>query len=65
MGDTLTHQERSERMSRVRSKDTKPELVVRRLVHGLGYHHRLHCVDVPGYRGLVSGARNKFVISAD
>jgi hypothetical protein len=33
--DTLTVAERSERMGRVRSKDTKPEVVVRRLVHSL------------------------------
>jgi DNA mismatch endonuclease (patch repair protein) len=35
MTDTLTPKERSERMSRIRSKDTKPEMIVRRLVHGI------------------------------
>lgn len=35
--DTLTTEQRSERMRRVRNKDTKPELVVRRLVHAMGY----------------------------
>jgi len=40
--DTLTPAERSERMSRVRSKDTKPEIQVRRLVHGMGYRYKLH-----------------------
>jgi DNA mismatch endonuclease, patch repair protein len=39
--DTLTPAERSERMSRVRSKDTKPELLVRTLVHGMGFRYRL------------------------
>ena len=34
--DPLTVRERSERMSRIRSKDTKPEMRVRRLVHGMG-----------------------------
>lgn len=34
--DTLTPAERSERMSRVRSKDTKPEMLVRSLVHRMG-----------------------------
>jgi hypothetical protein len=40
--DTLTPAERSERMSRVRSKDTNPELLVRTLVHGMGFRYRLH-----------------------
>jgi len=35
-------------MRAVRSKDTKPEMVVRRLVHGLGYRYRLHRSDLPG-----------------
>ena len=40
--DTLTRDQRSERMSRVRSKDSKPELAVRRLVHAIAYRYRLH-----------------------
>ena len=40
--DTLSPAQRSERMSRVRGKDTKPEMIVRRLVHALGYRYRLH-----------------------
>ena len=51
--DTLTPEQRSERMSRVRSKDSKPELAVRRLVHGLGYRYRLHRRDLPGTPDLV------------
>jgi G:T-mismatch repair DNA endonuclease (very short patch repair protein) len=35
--DTLSPKERSERMGRVKGKDTKPELVVRSLVHRLGF----------------------------
>ena len=50
MVDTLTRAERSERMSRVRSKDTKPEMLVRRLVHGMGYRYRLHRRNLPGIR---------------
>lgn len=51
--DTLTPEQRSERMSRVRSKDSKPELAVRRLIHGLGYRYRLHRRDLPGTPDLV------------
>ena len=40
-------------MSRIRSKDTKPELVVRRLCHSLGYRFRLHRKDLPGKPDLV------------
>jgi len=53
MTDTLTRAERSERMSRVRGKDTKPEMAVRRLVHGMGFRYRLHRRDLPGIPDLV------------
>ncbi len=46
--DTLDPAQRSERMSRVRGKDTRPELAVRRMVHGMGYRYRLHRRDLPG-----------------
>lgn len=53
MADTLTPAERSERMSRIRSQDTKPELVVRRHLHALGFRYRLHVRDLPGKPDLV------------
>lgn len=59
--DSLTKAQRSERMSRVRSKDTGPELCVRRLIHGLGYRYRLHGVGLPGRPDLVFRARRKVV----
>lgn len=59
--DTLTVAERSERMARIRSKDTKPELRVRRLVHRLGYRFRLHRKDLPGCPDLVFPSRRKVV----
>ena len=46
--DTLSPVERSERMSRVKAKDTRPELRVRRLAHRFGYRFRLHRPDIPG-----------------
>ena len=42
MTDRIQPEVRSCIMRRVRTKDTKPEKVVRRLVHGLGYRYRLH-----------------------
>jgi DNA mismatch endonuclease (patch repair protein) len=59
--DTLTAAERSERMSRVRSKDTKPEMAVRRLVHGMGYRYKLHDGSLPGTPDLVFPVRGKII----
>ena len=52
--DTLTPNQRSECMSRVRARDTKPEMVVRRLVHRMGYRYRLHQRHLPGVPELAS-----------
>ena len=51
--DVHTSETRSLNMSRIRSKDTKPELAVRRLCHSLGYRFRLHRKDLPGKPDLV------------
>lgn len=61
MPDTLSPSERSKRMSLVRNRDTKPELQVRRLVHGLGYRYRLHRADLPGKPDLVFSSRRKVI----
>lgn len=59
--DSLSPEERSERMSRVRHKNTKPELVVRRLVWSLGYRYRLHSRKLPGNPDLVFAGRKKVI----
>jgi DNA mismatch endonuclease (patch repair protein) len=59
--DTLTPAQRSERMSRVRSKDTKPEMLVRSLVHRMGYRYRLHDRNLPGNPDLVFPSRGKII----
>lgn len=59
--DTLTVPERSERMARIRSKDTKPEMIVRRSVHQLGYRYRLHGRDLPGVPDLVFRSRKRVI----
>ncbi|MCA9235982.1 MAG: DNA mismatch endonuclease Vsr [Planctomycetales bacterium] len=51
--DVFTKAERSRVMRAVKSADTTPEMVVRRLVHGLGYRYRLHAKDLPGKPDLV------------
>ncbi|WP_224242241.1 very short patch repair endonuclease [Hyalangium gracile] len=59
--DTLTPSERSARMSRVRYKDTKPELAVRRLVFSMGYRFRLHSKLLPGRPDLVFPGLKKVI----
>jgi DNA mismatch endonuclease (patch repair protein) len=59
--DTLSPQERSERMSRVRGKDTKPEMIVRRLVHKLGFRYRLHSRRLPGHPDLVFAGKKSVI----
>lgn len=56
---------RSEIMRAVKSKDTTPELIVRRLVHSLGYRYRLHGEDLPGKPDLVFASRRKVCSSTD
>jgi len=48
-------------MSAIRSKNMKPEMVVRQLVHGMGYRYRLHRKGLPGKPDLVFGRRNAVI----
>lgn len=61
MVDTLTPSQRSERMSRVRNKNTGPEMVVRKLIHGMGYRYRLHGKSLPGHPDLVFRSRRRVI----
>lgn len=61
MVDMFSPAKRSEIMSRIRGKDTTPEMVVRRLVHGLGYRYRLHSKLLPGCPDLVFAGRKKVI----
>ncbi len=53
MADVLTPEQRSFNMSRIRGKNTSPEMKVRRLLHSLGYRYRLHVRDLPGCPDIV------------
>lgn len=61
MTDTMSPEKRSRRMALVRSADTKPEMVVRRLAHRMGYRYRLHCRDLAGTPDLVFRSRRAVV----
>jgi len=61
MTDVFPNDKRSWIMSRVREKNTSPELKVRSLVHRLGYRFRLHRKDLPGKPDLVFPSREKII----
>lgn len=51
--DVFTPDKRSEVMSLIKGKNTKPELLIRKLIHGMGFRFRLHRRDLPGRPDLV------------
>jgi len=51
--DSLTKEHRSWNMSRIRSTDTKPEMLVRSFLHRNGFRFRLHVKDLPGHPDIV------------
>jgi DNA mismatch endonuclease (patch repair protein) len=65
MVDRLTPEQRSWNMSRIRGKNTKPELLVRSLLHAKGYRYRLHGHarggKLPGNPDLVFSGRHKVI----
>jgi DNA mismatch endonuclease (patch repair protein) len=61
MADKFTKAQRSRIMAAVKSKDTTPEIVVRRLVHSLGYRYRLHVRKLPGTPDIVLARWRKII----
>ena len=59
--DKISPEHRSENMRSIRSENMKPELVVRSLVHKLGYRFRLHRKGLPGKPDLVFSSRRKAI----
>lgn len=53
MADNLTPEKRSWNMSRIKAKDTKPEILVRSFLHKNGYRYRLHLKSLPGKPDIV------------
>ncbi|MBY0558847.1 very short patch repair endonuclease [Hyphomicrobium sp.] len=51
--DVLTPEQRRLNMSRIRGKDTSPEMIIRRALHGRGFRYRLHDKRLPGKPDLV------------
>lgn len=65
MADTISAAQRSANMARIRGKNTRPELLVRRLLHAAGYRFRLHGAArgtrLPGKPDLVFAGRRKVI----
>lgn len=51
--DNISRQQRSKNMAAVRGKNTTPELIVRHVLHAMGYRFRLHKKDLPGKPDIV------------
>jgi DNA mismatch endonuclease (patch repair protein) len=61
MADVFTPQKRSAIMSRVKGQNTKPEILVRQIVHSLGCRFRLHTKTLPGKPDLVLPRLRKII----
>ncbi|MFB9404925.1 very short patch repair endonuclease [Pseudarthrobacter polychromogenes] len=61
MADFMSPEQRSAHMAKIRSKDTKPEIILRRLLHREGLRYRLHDRRLPGKPDLVFAGRRKVV----
>src|SRR6185437_12953890 len=61
MADSVSTNARSRIMAAVKSKNTSPEMIVRRLIHSLGLRYQLHVRSLPGSPDLVFPARSRIV----
>lgn len=62
MTDVHNKQQRSYNMSRIRDRNTRPEIIVRSLVHQMGFRFRLHRADLPGKPDLVLPRHGKIIL---
>ena len=61
MADVHTKEQRSFNMSRIRAKNTRPEMLVRSIVHRMGFRYALHHKDLPGKPDLVLVRHKKII----
>jgi DNA mismatch endonuclease (patch repair protein) len=59
--DVLTPEQRQRCMASISGKNTKPELIVRKLLYSLGYRYRLHYSSLPGKPDLVFPGKRKII----
>ena len=61
MTDIFTKEKRSDIMSRIKNKNTTPEVVIRKLIYSLGYRYCLHQKDLPGTPDIVFIKKKKAI----
>lgn len=61
MSDVVSPEKRSQMMSGIRGKDTRPEMVIRRRLHALGFRYKLHDQSLPGHPDLVFPSRKAVI----
>lgn len=61
MADNMSPAQRSFNMSRIKDRNTRPEMIVRSMVHHMGYRFRLHSKKLPGRPDLVFPIRRKII----
>ncbi|MFD1011111.1 very short patch repair endonuclease [Shinella fusca] len=61
MADRISPAQRSANMSRIKGRDTRPELHVRHLLHALGYRYVLHMAGLPGTPDIIFSKRRKVI----
>lgn len=59
--EKISREQRSANMRAIRSKGMKPEMLVRRMAHCMGYRYRLHRKDLPGKPDMVFPGRRKVI----
>ncbi|TAK11269.1 MAG: DNA mismatch endonuclease Vsr [Anaerolineae bacterium] len=62
MPDVLTPEQRKLNMSRIKSKNTRPEILVRSMIHSMGYRYSLHSRRLPGKPDLVLTRHKKIIL---
>ncbi|WP_415909131.1 very short patch repair endonuclease [Oleiharenicola sp. Vm1] len=61
MADRVNQQVRSRIMASVRTRDTGPEVALRKRLHSLGYRYRMHAANLPGRPDIVFPSRKKVI----
>ncbi len=62
MADNLTAEQRKRNMTAIKSRHTKPEIIVRSIVHRLGFRFRLHDKKLPGKPDIVLPKHKKIIL---
>jgi DNA mismatch endonuclease (patch repair protein) len=62
MTDKVTPEVRSRMMTSIKGKNTKPEMIIRKMLHALGFRYRLYAKDLPGCPDIVLPKYNAVIM---